>query len=158
MIQREDAMTLRLMIAISMLVPMISGCFVIKSRRSYQETMTRLENLRKENKSLEDKLDQKKDTISSAQDRIQSLQEQIDDLKDIKNRLDTKLEKEIDEQQVTITRIKNKLSVDVVDRILFDSGEAAIKQSGKQVLDKVGSVLKDIKQRDIYIAGHTDNV
>jgi len=41
--------------------------------------------------------------------------------------------------------------------ILFDSGDAQIKETGKQVLLQLGSYLKDLSN-EIEIQGHTDNV
>jgi chemotaxis protein MotB len=72
--------------------------------------------------------------------------------------LTKKLEKEIQEGQVQIKEMKDRLTVTMVDKILFPSGSAEIGKNGKKVLDKVVSILKDIKDKRIQIEGHTDNV
>jgi chemotaxis protein MotB len=72
--------------------------------------------------------------------------------------LTKKLEKEIQEGQVKITEMKNRLTMTMVDKIIFPSGSAQISKAGKKVLDKVVSILKDIKDKRIQIEGHTDNV
>ncbi len=46
----------------------------------------------------------------------------------------------------------------MVDKILFDSGSAVIKKNGKQVLDRVAEILKNVKDQQINVEGHTDNV
>ena len=46
----------------------------------------------------------------------------------------------------------------MVDKILFDSGSADIKASGRKVLLRLGKLLNDFKERDLRIEGHTDNV
>lgn len=46
----------------------------------------------------------------------------------------------------------------MVEKILFDSGSAEIKKEGKKVLDRVVEILKNVKDRQINIEGHTDNV
>jgi chemotaxis protein MotB len=46
----------------------------------------------------------------------------------------------------------------MVDKILFPSGSADVSKGGKQVLDKVIAILKDIKDKRIQVEGHTDNV
>jgi chemotaxis protein MotB len=71
--------------------------------------------------------------------------------------LTKKLEKEIQEGQVEITEMKNRLTMTMVDKILFPSGSAQIRKEGKMVLDKVVSILKDVKNKRIQIEGHTDN-
>jgi len=48
--------------------------------------------------------------------------------------------------------------MDVVDKILFDSGEARIKEDGLKVLQRVVDILQTVKDKNILIEGHTDNV
>ena len=67
------------------------------------------------------------------------------------------LKSEISAGQVQITQLKGKLTVNMVDQILFDSGEASIKGEGKKVLEKVGALLNEVRDKDIRIEGHTDN-
>lgn len=68
------------------------------------------------------------------------------------------LKEEIKEGQIKITQLKDKLTVNMVDKILFDSGSAVIKKNGKQVLDRVAEILKGVKGQQIKVEGHTDNV
>jgi chemotaxis protein MotB len=67
------------------------------------------------------------------------------------------LKSEIAAGEVTITQLKGKLTVNMVDRILFDSGQAEVRSDGKKVLEKVGQVLAGVADKDIRIEGHTDN-
>lgn len=67
------------------------------------------------------------------------------------------LKSEISAGEIKITQLQGKLTVNLVDRILFDSGKAEIKNDGKSVLDKVGSILNTVKDKNIRIEGHTDN-
>ncbi len=68
------------------------------------------------------------------------------------------LKKEIEAGQVAITQLKDKLSLTMVEKVLFDSGVADIKKDGKKVLDRVGGILKQVTDKQINIEGHTDNV
>ena len=54
--------------------------------------------------------------------------------------------------------MKNRLTMTMVDKIIFPSGSTEISAEGKKVLDKVISILKDIKDKRIQVEGHTDNV
>ncbi|MCX5794903.1 MAG: OmpA family protein [Elusimicrobia bacterium] len=67
------------------------------------------------------------------------------------------LKSEISAGAVTITQLQGKLTVNMVDRILFDSGQAEVRSDGKKVLQKVGSILAGVADKDIRIEGHTDN-
>jgi chemotaxis protein MotB len=65
---------------------------------------------------------------------------------------------EIEEGQIAITELQGKLTVDLVDKILFDSGRAEVKPEGLEVLKRVVSILKTVTDKTIRIEGHTDNV
>ncbi len=67
------------------------------------------------------------------------------------------LKKELNDGQLKITQYKNMLTVDVADKILFDSGKADLKTVGKDVLKKVGEALAK-SDKFIRVVGHTDNV
>ena len=67
------------------------------------------------------------------------------------------LKSEIAAGEIKITQLQGKLTVNLVDRILFDSGKAEIKADGRKVLDKVGGILNTVQDKNIRIEGHTDN-
>jgi chemotaxis protein MotB len=69
-----------------------------------------------------------------------------------------KLEGEIQRGEVKISELKGKLTVNVVDNILFDSGKATLKEAGINVLQQIGDILKTTLDKDIQVEGHTDNV
>lgn len=69
-----------------------------------------------------------------------------------------KMKGEIAEGQMTISELKGKLTVNMVDAILFDSGKAEVKTGGQAILQKIVSILADVKDKSIRIEGHTDNV
>jgi chemotaxis protein MotB len=68
------------------------------------------------------------------------------------------MKSEIERGNVTITQLKGKLKVNMVDEILFDSGKTTVKAEGVKILKRVGSILLNVKDRTISIEGHTDNV
>ncbi len=68
------------------------------------------------------------------------------------------LEQEISDGHVQIQRLQGMLRVDMVDEILFDSGEATVKPAGQEILSRIGTVLKKADDRQVVVHGHTDNV
>jgi chemotaxis protein MotB len=68
------------------------------------------------------------------------------------------MQSEIAQGQIQITRLADRLSVSMVDRILFPSGEADITPAGVRILQRVGNVLKTTQNKVIRVEGHTDNV
>ena len=69
-----------------------------------------------------------------------------------------KLEQEIERGEVRISELKGKLTVNVVDKILFDSGKADLKPAGVKVLQQIGDILNSAVDKNIQVEGHTDNV
>ncbi len=110
-----------------------------------EQEMTRMEK---------EALQAKVDELSQKAEKAEKLEKATQTYQDLAK----KLEKEIQEGQVQISEMKNRLTMTMLDKIIFPSGSAEISKDGKKVLDKVISILKDIKDKRIQIEGHTDNV
>lgn len=106
-----------------------------------------VETLRKEREELQAKLSEKAEKA-----------EQLEKATKTYENLQKKLEKEIREGQIEITEMKNRLTMTMVDKIIFPSGSAEISKAGKKVLDKVVSILQEVTDQRIEVEGHTDNV
>jgi chemotaxis protein MotB len=120
-------------------------------------------------KRLEDDLYSKNSKIAELEERLENLSEKrkvaiekrkeaVEKLKDTYNELVYELKEEIEKGRIEVTSLKDKLSLSMVDRILFSSGSTRIKEDGKKVLDRVAGILKKTTDRQIRIEGHTDNV
>ncbi len=68
------------------------------------------------------------------------------------------LEAEIAKGDIRIQQVRDRLTINMVDRIIFDSGQARVKPGGLKVLKHVSEVLKNVTDKQIRIEGHTDNV
>src|SRR6185436_5747242 len=77
--------------------------------------------------------------------------------KDADAKLITDLKAKLDEKDGDVSQDGQRISVNFVDEILFPSGEATLSAHGKEVLAKVGGVLKDLKEQQILVGGHTDH-
>jgi chemotaxis protein MotB len=59
---------------------------------------------------------------------------------------------------VTISKLQGKLTVNILDRVMFDSGEAILKPAGETVMRKIAALLAAHPSLKIHVIGHTDNV
>ncbi len=123
-----------------------------KERMDWQ---ARLEACRSEAADLRARLDVLEEEKARAE---QEKREKLEEISKTYEGLLEGLQQEVEEGRITIRRLKGKLSVQVLDEILFDSGSAEIKPEGQEVLRRVGRVLKQQKDKGIVIEGHTDNV
>jgi len=68
------------------------------------------------------------------------------------------LQGEIQAGNVKISQLRDRLTVNLVDKVLFDSGSVKIKPAGEEALKKISEVIKNYPDKRILIEGHTDNV
>ena len=85
-------------------------------------------------------------------------EEEIKRLTRTQEELSKSLQDEISKGNITIQQVRDRLTINMVDRVLFDSGQAQVKPAGVKVLKQVGDVLNKITDKQIRIEGHTDNV
>ena len=152
------------MFAMLLLVGCVSqGTFDTKVKEA-ELLSSQADSLQEQVVNLNAELNTLKRDKEALQTKINELTEQAEKAVELEKATQTyqdltkKLEKEIEDGQVKITEMKNRLTMTMVDKIIFPSGSAQISKEGKKVLDKVVSILKDVKDKRIQIEGHTDNV
>jgi len=120
-------------------------------RRRLAETSANLANEQAENQK--------------SREQAAALQGQVADLETDKKKtvqqakgLENELRSDLESKDVTISNLKGKLTVNILDRVMFDSGEAVLKPDGQEVLQKVADLLAKHPEIKIHVIGHTDNV
>jgi chemotaxis protein MotB len=61
-------------------------------------------------------------------------------------------------KQGTVVRDENRLTLELVDKVLFRSGRASLTSRGEHVLGRVGDALRKLPEKQIWVQGHTDDV
>lgn len=102
-------------------------------------------------KALARLLEEKQRTVKEKERAMNKMKQTYDNLV-------SELNNEIKKGEIAVTQLRDKLSLSLVEKILFDSGSADIKKNGKAVLDRVAKILRNITDKQIRIEGHTDNV
>jgi chemotaxis protein MotB len=87
---------------------------------------------------------------------VASKDEELAKLKATETELKDKLKVELSSGDISLTEDGGKLRVGLVDKVLFNSGEATINKRGENVLMRVGTILAGIADRQILVSGHTD--
>ncbi|HEX7416378.1 MAG TPA: hypothetical protein VF305_04270, partial [Smithellaceae bacterium] len=116
----------------------LSSCMVAEDK--YMKKSEEADNLSKEvaaqkekNKALSDENTALKESTSKLEKKSKEVEATSNTYKELLQ----EMKGEIAQGQVTITELKGKLTLDVVDKILFDSGESAVKEEGLAVLKRV---------------------
>lgn len=134
-----------------------------------EELKARVEELARDKEELEKLSARRAEEIAMLKNEAEKLSEQAgritvekeQEIKSIRGTYDDlvrEMEEEITRGDIKITRAVDKLSVNFVEKILFDSGRAEIKPEGLKVLKRVGDILKGVEDRQIRVEGHTDDV
>jgi len=92
------------------------------------------------------------------QQQVAARDKELAELRATQQELLEGMQKEIAARQIQVERVRDQLRVELVEEVLFDSGEAVIKPAGLEVLKRVGLILKKAENRNIDVVGHTDNV
>ncbi len=159
-----------LFVLCSSLALLASGCMVMES--TYLKKVDEADSLEKSLAACEQKgseqaarvaaLEKQRDDLAAQLEEQKKKIVQVETVKEETSKTYTqmieKMKSEIAEGQVTITELKGRLTVNMVDAILFDSGKADIKPEGRQVLQKVAEVIGQVEDKAIRVEGHTDNV
>lgn len=100
-----------------------------------------------------------------AKDQLAALQTQVADLAQAKaavaqaaKNLEDEMRAGLESRDVTISKLQGKLTVNILDRVMFDSGEAVLKPEGESVMRKIAALLAEHPGLKIHVIGHTDNV
>jgi chemotaxis protein MotB len=103
---------------------------------------------------------EKKDLLALKEElskSVQSKDEELSKLKGTYDELQEKMKAEIAKGDIQLSNVGGRLKVDLIDKVLFDSGEADISKRGEEVLARVGAVLARMEDKQIQVSGHTDD-
>jgi chemotaxis protein MotB len=131
-----------------------------------------IEALAKERAALEQQTRDLQTQRAALEKQQAALRSEVDNLQRQKSQLEaanqqtksqydglvSNLNEEVKKGQLQVRQYKDMLTVEVAEQLFFDSGKAALKDSGKEVLKKVGDALKGYEDKIIRVVGHTDNV
>jgi chemotaxis protein MotB len=144
--------------AVLLIAALILWATAVGKLNGLQRVQTRLEdangnlaNALAENEKL-------KDQVASLQTQIGDLQKERDLAAQMSKSLENEMRADLESKDVTISKLQGKLTVNILDRVMFDSGEAILKPEGEAVLQKIAALLAGHPTLKIHVIGHTDNV
>ena len=120
-------------------------------RSDLANTKTNLANAQAENQKTQDQ-------IAALQSKAANLEKEKEFEASASKNLENELRANLESKDVTISKLQGKLTVNILDRILFDSGEAILKPDGQAVMQRIADLLAKHPELKIHVIGHTDNV
>jgi chemotaxis protein MotB len=114
--------------------------------------------LRGQIETLDRQLQEALGTTHTLAAAVAAREHELDELVGAQEELQENLYSQIAQGDIAIRQSRGQLVVDLVDKILFPSGEAELSEAGKAVLRKVGEAFIKVPDKLIQVGGHTDDV
>lgn len=137
-------------------------------QRDSQQNLKKYQDEGEKAAALEKKLADVQQQNTTLQQQLSEATASATKLKEEKGALEAKsaqyeqlassLQEQIKSGEVEISELKGKMTVKLKDRILFSSASASLNKKGKSALDAVASAFKDLKGKNVVVAGYTDDV
>jgi chemotaxis protein MotB len=103
-------------------------------------------------------LDKDQEQIAQLLAQVADLQKEKEAVAQSAHGLEDEMRSDLESKDVTISKLQGKLTVTILDRVMFDSGEAILKPAGESVMRKIAVLLAAHPTLKIHVIGHTDNV
>jgi len=121
---------------------------------------SRLAATEKDRQRLADELAVAQEELADRDANVASLRSQLDQnkLANAEKDLIKALQPEISKGTVFVQQDGDVLTINLASGLLFDSGKDRMKAGATDTLKRVGTVLKDFPEKQVHVAGYTDNV
>jgi chemotaxis protein MotB len=129
-----------------------------QQKKQFSRVKTELEQLQEAAQQSSNQTALLREQLTNSHQRIEALIKEKEQVTQQQRHIEDQMRAAIQSKDITISELQGKLTVNILDRVLFASGEAELKPEGENVLGQVASVLNQHTNRQIYVMGHTDNV
>lgn len=143
--------TTAFLIGVLVLTAVTKNKQAVQAQTELAEAQAAAQRAEAEAKQLQEKL-------AESQAHAAELEKEKEAATQSRQSLEDEMRSALESKDVTISKLQGKLTVNILDRIMFDSGEAQLKPDGESVLRKVASILTQHPELKIHVVGHTDNV
>ncbi len=130
------------------------GADLEQCRSSLEVRAGDVARLREQSAALQTNLEETRKAVEEMRRRAQQQEERLKTYRALLARF----QRLIESGKLDVQVLRGRMVVKLGEGILFDSGSAALKPSGKAVLDEVTRVLAELPNRAFQIEGHTDDV
>ncbi len=145
-------------LAVLLVVSLLLWASAVGKQRELESLRTKLDEANARLASARDENQTNKDQIAALQAKVADLEQEKDAAAQMSKGLENEMRADLESKDVTISNLQGKLTVNILDRVMFDSGEAILKPAGESVMRKVAAILAGHPQLKIHVIGHTDNV
>ena len=107
--------------------------------------------------ALEKQLAESREQLSSVSQAAAAKEAQLKTIAETREQLEKQLQQQIQQKDLQISTLEDKLKIQLLDKILFNPGNAVITPHGREVLKNLAAELKKLQAIHLSVEGHTDN-
>ena len=137
-------------------------CNTDSASKATDDNAARLAALEKERQRLADELAAAQRQNGALSSHVSELEGQMSQSKGSLAKAEKDLLKalqpEISKGTVSVNQSGDALTINLASGLLFASGQDQLKAGGTDALKRVGGVLKDFPDKQVHVAGYTDNM
>jgi len=145
-------------LALLLVVSLLMWATAVGRIRGLQSLQGKLDDAHANLAAALDENQTNKDLIGALQSKIADLQQEQEASAQMSKSLENEMRTDLESRDVTISNLQGQLTVTILDRVMFDSGEADLKPDGQAVMRKVAAILTEHSGLKIQVIGHTDNM
>jgi len=145
-------------LAVALIAALLLWATAVGKIRALERVQSKLDDANASLASALDNNQKDKDQIASLQNQVAELQKEKEAATQNAKGLEDEMRAALESKDVTISKLQGKLTVNILDRVMFDSGEAVLKPGGEAVMRKVAALLAAHPSLKVHVIGHTDNV
>jgi chemotaxis protein MotB len=145
-------------LGIALIAALLMWATAVGKLRGFERLQSKLDDVNASLAAALSENDKDKDQITSLQSEITNLKQEKEAAAQMANGLENEMRSDLESKDVTISKLQGKLTVNILDRVMFNSGEAILKPDGEAVMRKIAALLAVHPELKIHVIGHTDNV
>jgi chemotaxis protein MotB len=145
-------------LAVLLVVSLLLWASAMGRLRGLESLRTRLDDANASLARAQGENQKDKDQLAALQSKVTDLEQEREAAAQMAKGLENEMRADLESKDVTISSLQGKLTVNILDRVMFDSGEAILKPAGESVMRKIAAILAGHPQLKIHVIGHTDNV
>jgi chemotaxis protein MotB len=150
----------------TLLLLLAGGCGVSKAdfaaaQRDADQNLKNYQEETKKTAALEKKvsnLQQQNAELSANQAKLEQQKSALEEKSAQYEQLTTSLQNQIASGQIEISELRGKMTVKLKDKVLFASGSTALNKEGRAALDVVADAFHGLSNKNVIVAGYTDDV
>lgn len=128
-------------LAALLLAALLLWATAVGKMRAMESLRTKLDDANASLAAAQNQNETNRNLIASLQSKITDLQQEKEASSQMAKALENEMRSKLESKDVTISNLQGRLTVNIVDRVMFNSGEAVLKPDGQSVMRKVAAVF-----------------